>query len=122
MRTTCVYYFTMYYPMRMIRTRTHKYIVNLAHPLEFPTANDLYQSPTWQGILKRGDNKLGLRDVKSFLYRPREELYDLEKDPNELKNVATDPAYARVLADLRTRVKDWQTATKDRWLIKNIHE
>src|SRR5262249_1085394 len=113
---------TMYYPMRMVRTRTHKYILNLAHPLEFPTANDLYQSPTWQGILKRGDNHLGLRDVRSFQHRPREELYDLEKDPNELKNVAADPTYGKVLADLRTRLKDWQTATKDRWLIKNEHE
>jgi N-sulfoglucosamine sulfohydrolase len=113
---------TMYYPMRMVRTRTHKYILNLAHPLEFPTANDLFQSPTWQGILKRGDNQLGLRDVRSFLHRPREELYDLEKDPNELKNVATDQAYGKVLVDLRTRLKEWQTATKDRWLIKNEHE
>ena len=24
---------TMYYPMRMVRTRTHKYILNLAHEL-----------------------------------------------------------------------------------------
>jgi N-sulfoglucosamine sulfohydrolase len=106
----------------MIRTRTHKYLLNLAHQLEFPTANDLYQSPTWQGILKRGDNKLGLRDVQSFLHRPREELYDLEKDPHELKNVAADPAYGKVLADLRAQLKEWRTATKDRWLIKDQHE
>ena len=93
---------TMYYPMRMIRTRTHKYILNLAHPLEFPCAGDLYDSPTWQGILKRGDKMLGLRGLDAFLHRPREELYDLEKDPDELKNVAADPNYAEVLADLRT--------------------
>lgn len=113
---------TMYYPMRMVRTRTHKYVLNLAHALDFPLARDLFESPTWQGILKRGDKKLGPRNLDTFLHRPREELYDLQKDPHELKNVATDPAYAKVLADLRQRVKKWQEATKDRWLSKYRYE
>jgi hypothetical protein len=29
------------------------------------------------------------------------ELYNLETDPFELRNLATDPAYAAVLTDLR---------------------
>jgi hypothetical protein len=33
-------------------------------------------------------------------------LFDLEKDPNELRNVAGDPAYAGVLADLRAAPED----------------
>ncbi|HVK13519.1 MAG TPA: sulfatase, partial [Gemmataceae bacterium] len=44
---------TMYYPMRMVRTRTHKLILNLAHPLSVPSAGDLYNSPTWQEVLTR---------------------------------------------------------------------
>ena len=83
---------TMYYPMRMVRTRTHKYILNLAHPLEYPFASDLWGSDTWQGVLKRGDKMMGQRTVKAFLHRPKEELYDLTADPNELKNLAADPA------------------------------
>jgi N-sulfoglucosamine sulfohydrolase len=113
---------TMYYPMRMIRTRTHKYIVNLAHPLEYPFASDLYGSPTWQGVLKRGDKALGQRPLADFLRRPREELYDLEKDPHELKNLAADPRQAKVLAELRGRLKEWQKKTKDPWVIKDTHE
>jgi N-sulfoglucosamine sulfohydrolase len=112
----------MYYPMRMIRTRQHKYLLNLASHLEYPFASDLYGSATWQGVLKRGDKKLGQRDLDAFLHRPHEELYDLEKDPNELKNVAGDPQYAAVLKELRGRLRQWQEQTKDPWLVKYQHE
>ena len=113
---------TMYYPMRSVRTRTHQYILNLAHELEYPTAQDLFDSPTWQGILKRGDTMLGQRSLQSYLHRPKEELYDLTVDANELKNVAGDPKYADVLNDLRKRCRAWQEKTNDPWLIKNKHE
>jgi N-sulfoglucosamine sulfohydrolase len=113
---------TMYYPMRMIRTRTHLYILNLANALEYPCAQDLYDSLTWQGVLKRGDTMLGDRPLDAYLHRPHEELYDLDKDPDELKNVAADAKYADVLADLRGRLKAWQEKTKDPWVIKYLHE
>jgi N-sulfoglucosamine sulfohydrolase len=113
---------TMYYPMRMIRTRTHKYIRNLAHQLPYPFASDLYNSPTWQGVLRRGDKFMGRRAVGAFVHRPPEELYDLEKDPHELKNLAGDPAHADTLKDLRGRLKAWQEQTRDPWLVKYQHE
>lgn len=34
-------------------------------------------------------------------------LYDLNKDPFELQNVAADPAYAEVKRELRRRLLDW---------------
>ncbi len=113
---------TMYYPMRMIRTRTHKYIRNLAYKLDYPFASDIYNSPTWQGILERGDKTMGQRTVESFIHRPLEELYDLAKDPHESKNVAADPAYAEVLKDLRERLKAWQVKTRDPWRVKYRYE
>jgi N-sulfoglucosamine sulfohydrolase len=113
---------TMYYPMRMIRTRSRKYIRNLAHKLDYPHAGDLYTSKTWQGILERGDKMLGDRTIESYNHRPLEELYDLESDPHELKNLAADPAEADVLADLRARLRAWQTKTRDPWLVKYQHE
>jgi N-sulfoglucosamine sulfohydrolase len=113
---------TMYYPIRMVRTRQYKYLLNLAHPLPFPFASDIYNSDTWQGVLKRGDKVLGQRPMETFLNRPRDELYDLDQDPNELKNLAADPAYATVLKDLKARLHDWQVATKDPWLVKERYE
>jgi N-sulfoglucosamine sulfohydrolase len=108
--------------MRMVRTRTHKYILNLAHGLEYPHASDLWGSDTWQGILKRGDKLMGQREVKAFLQRPKEELYDLTTDPNELKNLAADPAAQKVLDELRGKLAAWRKTTNDPWLIKDRHE
>jgi N-sulfoglucosamine sulfohydrolase len=113
---------TMYYPMRMIHTRTHKLIRNLAHPLPFPFASDIYNSPSWQGVLGRNDTMLGKRTRDSFEHRPKEELFDMAKDPNELHNLVDDPAYAGTLKDLRAKLKEWQTATKDPWLVKEKYE
>jgi N-sulfoglucosamine sulfohydrolase len=83
---------TMYYPMRMVRTRTHKYILNIAHGLEYPSASDLWASPTWQGVIKRGDKMYGAREFHAYLHRPKEELYDLRSDPNEVKNLTAVPS------------------------------
>ena len=113
---------TMYYPMRMVRTRTHKLILNLAHPLPYPCAADLYESLSWQGILKRNGQMLGERSRTTFEQRPREELYDMTKDPNELKNLIEDVNAAEIVKDLRTKLKEWQTATNDPWLVKDQHE
>jgi N-sulfoglucosamine sulfohydrolase len=112
----------MYYPMRTIRTRTHKLILNLAHPLEFPFASDLFASKTWQAVRSQGLKMMGERSVAAYVHRAREELFDLEKDPNELVNLAGDPKQADVLADLRTRLKEWQEKTKDPWLSKYTYE
>lgn len=42
-----------------------------------------------------------------------DELYDHEKDPAELHNLAENLDYAGVLADLRMRMVDWMAQTKD---------
>ena len=107
----------MYYPMRSLRTRTHEYILNLAHKLDYPLASDLWGSKTWQAVLRDDVKMLGKRSRDAFLHRPREELYDLTKDPHELRNVAGDPSYAEVLADLRRRLRSWQQETSDPWTI-----
>lgn len=113
---------TMYYPMRVIRTREYKLILNLAHALPFPLAQDLYGSLTWQGVLERKDGRLGSRGVAAYLQRPRLELYDLAADPGEVVNLAGNPELAATQADLETRLKAWQKRTKDPWLIKYEHE
>jgi len=43
----------------------------------------------------------------------QDELYDLKNDPHEIRNLATDPAYAGQLEDLRDRLDDWMVETSD---------
>jgi N-sulfoglucosamine sulfohydrolase len=105
-----------YYPMRALRTREYKYIVNLAAALEFPVAGDIASSPTWQAIATRPTVGLGARTMQAFLHRPPEELYDLRKDPAEVQNLASDPAHRAVLERMRAEMMKFRADTHDPWL------
>ncbi len=113
---------TMYYPMRVVIGRKYKYIFNIAHQLPYPFASDLYRSPTWQGVLERGDELYGKRTVYAYLQRAQHELYDLEEDPDEVHNLAFDPQYQDKLEELQAKLKSWQQATKDPWFLKWEYE
>jgi len=110
----------MYYPMRGLRTRQYKYIHNLFPELEFPHASDLYASGTWQSILRGGENaKVGQRAVGLYLHRAEEELYDITKDPDEVRNLSRDSGFAVTLKQMREQVRKWRKETKDPWLIND---
>ncbi len=57
-------------------------------------------------------------DMKTYIdfawgKRPGEELYDLRKDPHQMKNLAEDTAYRETLDSLRRQLMDELTAKKD---------
>jgi N-sulfoglucosamine sulfohydrolase len=113
---------TMYYPMRVVRTRRHKLIVNVASGLTYPSALDLIKSPTWISAVESGRGLLGRRPIESFLHRPQFELYDLDRDPDEIENLAAAPAQQALRAELLAKLKAFQIATKDPWARKWSHE
>ena len=45
--------------------------------------------------------------------RPRVELYDLLGDPQEMRNLAEDPAHGDIRAALGARLDDWMRDTAD---------
>jgi N-sulfoglucosamine sulfohydrolase len=113
---------TMHYPIRGTRTRRWKYLRNLDWQKEFPHASDLYDSETWQGLLKDGEAaRLGRRSVKDYLFRPHEELYDLNQDPDEVVNLAAEPRYRETLFQFRREVIQFRKRTGDPWLINDQH-
>lgn len=113
---------TMYYPMRTVVTKRYKLIHNLAHPLPFPFAADLWSSATWQGFVRSGRTQYGPRTRQAYEQRPEYELYDLEKDPQERTNLARNPSHQTVFNTLLASLKNAQTMTNDPWRVKWQHE
>ncbi|MEM7234599.1 MAG: sulfatase, partial [Planctomycetota bacterium] len=57
-----------------------------------------------------------LNEVQAALagpHRPAEELYDLNVDPHETKNLVHEPSYGTQLGDMRTRLHRWIVETGD---------
>ncbi|MGC1273890.1 MAG: sulfatase [Planctomycetaceae bacterium] len=113
---------TNYYPMRVLIEGDHKLIFNIAHPLPYPFASDLYASPTWQDVLKSNRGYYGKRRTEDYLQRPRFELYDLKTDPDEVDNLADDPAHRSRLERMQATLKAWQEETNDPWATKWTYE
>ncbi|SFD27637.1 N-sulfoglucosamine sulfohydrolase [Spirosoma endophyticum] len=109
---------TMYYPMRVVRERRYKLIFNLAHSLPYPMALDLYQSFTWQDVIQTKQKQFGKRTIVAYLHRPRFELYDLQADPDEIHNLATNPAYRAKLTQMQAKLRRFQQQTQDPWIGK----
>jgi N-sulfoglucosamine sulfohydrolase len=113
---------TMYYPMRVVRNKNYKLIWNIAWRLEYPFASDLWASSTWQSIYRNDIEYFGPKKVKDYLFRPEFELYDLAKDPNELNNLTNNKDFKKVLETMKTKMKGFQTKTKDPWKIMWGHD
>jgi N-sulfoglucosamine sulfohydrolase len=113
----------MYYPMRVVRERQWKLIWNIAHPLPFPFASDLWAAPTWQAQLALGqDAPYGQKTVATYVHRPAFELYDVQNDPHEGRNLADDPQHAETLGRLKAKLKQFQRTTNDPWIMKWDYE
>lgn len=109
-----------YWPSRIIRTRKWKYHRNISWRMDFPFASDLYASLSFEGIRNSGKPVyIGKRAFKDYIFRPAEQLFDMENDPLEINDLAKDPQYASVLEDLRKRLEAWQRETDDLWLYKD---
>lgn len=104
-----------YYPMRGIRTRTHKYVRFLYPELQMPIPSDLLASPSWQGTLQRHDETMGVRKTAAVLHHAAEELYHLESDPYETRNLAGSSEAAGMVAGFREQVSRFRADTSDPW-------
>jgi N-sulfoglucosamine sulfohydrolase len=113
---------TNYYPMRVVRTDRYKFIWNIAHPLTYTFASDLWRSTTWQSVVAEQDGVLGGRSVEAYLHHPRFELFDLEQDPEELNNLAEDPEYAPMVEQFCDKIRKFQEETGDPWIHKWEYE
>ena len=128
------------YPMRAIRTKTHKYIWNIDSHFRFPWPADTgwwgsfpntfeilphsvrsFSTP-WSKVLqslreswlrKASTDPQAAARVHAEQFRPPEELYDLRKDPDELDNLAEKPEYKQLKTSLRASLDQWMQQQGD---------
>lgn len=94
------------YPARAIRTDRFLYVRNFK-PDRWPVGDPGYGlqncdgSPTKSYLvnLKPGHKEFRFYGM-AFGKRPKEELYDIEEDPDCVRNLAGDPAYTEIMARL----------------------
>ncbi|MBW3634973.1 MAG: sulfatase [Armatimonadetes bacterium] len=107
------------YPMRAIRTQTHKYIRNLNAQGSFQ--NLLTRGATWESWREKArTDTFAAARVRWLQHRPEEELYDLRADPHEMANLAAHPAQRELVANLRGRVDAWMAQQNDRGLAAEL--
>ena len=87
--------------------------------MPFPIDQDFYLSPTFQDILNRTKQALEIpwyKNLTQYYYRPQWELFSLETDPKELKNLYGHAEYASIIMDLKLSLNSWQNITQDPWI------
>lgn len=132
---------TEYYPTRSITDGRYRYIWNIRYQTvpDFDidslandpkarkvarqpawmcwdaTPSDVWQNNAYEEIIFHKDQfpeQYAL--LKATFFRPEVELYDLEKDPFEMKNLAENPEYKPVLNKMRRALSDWMEETGDK--------
>lgn len=112
------------YGGRAIQTKDFLYIINYehenwpagdpplygdvdAHMLQYPCPAKMYLLEN-----RKNEDVAPLFDL-TFAKRPREELYDLNIDPDQMNNVANEADYAEVKTKMNGRLINYLTETKD---------
>jgi arylsulfatase A-like enzyme len=100
---TEVTFHAAYEPTRAVRTERWKYIRRFDDN-HHPVLANSDDSASKEVLVEAGwaDQIVGT-----------EQLYDLILDPNEVRNLADDPAHANVVGELRDRLAAWMKETDD---------
>ncbi|GAB3911932.1 sulfatase [Larkinella knui] len=100
---------------RSVRDKKYRYIRHyLPHKIYGQHLEYLWRAPSmgsWEAEYKAGR----LNDVQARFWQPKpaEELFDVEADPDNIHNLATDPHYAKELIRLRKANEQWLRQSRD---------
>jgi uncharacterized sulfatase len=102
------------YPMRAVRDTRYKLIRNLA-PENVFTFSGIHRNALLKSWAEDGKTDPALAARVEWMYhRPAEELYDLESDPYEVKNIAGSPEVAEVKVRLQAQLDAWMKQQGDK--------
>jgi uncharacterized sulfatase len=112
------------YPSRSVRTDHWKYIWNLHPEFAFTTHIDLPGNlgqrayfASWEVATQTNSQAAAI--VRRYHQRPAEELYDLQADPGEQHNLASDPGMASRLKELHGELEAWMGEQGDQRKVYN---
>jgi N-sulfoglucosamine sulfohydrolase len=93
---------------RCARSASHKLIWNYTPYQEYQPVDSANDAGWRETVAAHQAGKLPAALEKAYFTRPRPvvELYDLDKDPSELNNVAGQPDYAAVEEELKTALQE----------------
>ncbi|PHN03638.1 sulfatase family protein [Flavilitoribacter nigricans] len=111
------------YPIRSVRGERYKYIINLMPANYHSNHSDINRFDgagaywdSWDATEK--SNPIAADLIHRYFVRPQEELYDLATDPMEQHNLAGQPAYEELLAEMRAQLNVWMEAQQDSQKVK----
>jgi uncharacterized sulfatase len=104
--------------IRAMRTGRYKYMRNFYPKRPYLQFNEYkYRQYPTVALIEQLQRKDSLSEkVARFAAprKPKEELYDLKRDPHELNNLADDPAHQELLKRMRSRLNEWIIQTGDK--------
>ncbi len=102
------------YPARAVQDKDHCYIFNPWADGRRQFVAESMRGITFTAMRKAAKTDSGIAArLRMYVYRAKEELYDLRTDPNCLVNLAENPAYTDMLATQRGVLGNWMKDTVD---------
>ena len=105
--------------IRCVRTKRFKYIRNYTPENGYYECKYVQKNRPMLAVIKELHAQGKLTEDQQLLLaetKQRDELYDLQADPHELKNLAQSPQYSKTLKDLGALLDGWIADTQDKGL------
>jgi uncharacterized sulfatase len=100
---------------RAVRDKRYLYIRNfMPHRNYGEHVAYMFATPTtrvWQRLYREG--KLSAHQARFWQTKPPEELYDLERDPDQVRNLMASAEHGQVLGRMRSALRGWASRIKD---------
>ncbi|NME69676.1 sulfatase family protein [Flammeovirga aprica] len=95
-----------YYGVRAVTDGHYRCILNTSPERAFQ--NGVIGGKIWRSWLEKAEtDKHAAKLVHKYQYRPKVELYDVDDDPDNLKDLADDPKYKKIKEKLLQELYQW---------------
>lgn len=102
------------FPMRCVMNSEFGYIFNAWSDGTMDFENESQSGITFDAMVKAGKFDSAIKDrVDFFVYRTKEELYNLKEDPDALNNLANDARYKNTKCVMQERLLQYMEETCD---------